>query len=88
MELSELTVYNGHLVTVDDRTGVVYRVAADRAVPWVILGDGDGSRSKGLKAEWATVRDGELWVGGLGKEWTTPQGELASYDPMWVKVGI
>lgn len=86
MELSELTVYNGHLVTVDDRTGVVYRVAADRAVPWVILGDGDGSRSKGLKAEWATVRDGELWVGGLGKEWTTPQGELASYDPMWVKV--
>ena len=31
MELSELTVYNGHLVTVDDRTGVVYRVAADRA---------------------------------------------------------
>jgi soluble calcium-activated nucleotidase 1 len=86
MELSELSVFHGKLVTVDDRTGVVYRVVGDAVVPWVILADGDGSRPKGLKAEWSTVRAGELWVGGLGKEWTTPRGELASLDPMWVKV--
>lgn len=47
MELSELVVFNGHLYSVDDRTGVVYRIEGDQAVPWVILPDGDGSVSKG-----------------------------------------
>ncbi|MEE6525543.1 hypothetical protein FKM82_025612 [Ascaphus truei] len=47
MELSELAVFNGNLYTVDDRTGVVYRVEGSRAVPWVILSDGDGTVEKG-----------------------------------------
>lgn len=47
MELSELVVFNGHLYSVDDRTGVVYRIEGSQAVPWVILPDGDGSVSKG-----------------------------------------
>lgn len=47
MELSELVVFNGHLYSVDDRTGVVYRIEGKQAVPWVILPDGDGSVSKG-----------------------------------------
>lgn len=47
MELSELVVFNGQLYSVDDRTGVVYRIEGSRAVPWVILPDGDGSVSKG-----------------------------------------
>lgn len=47
MELSELQVFNGHLYSVDDRTGVVYRIEGGRAIPWVILADGDGSVSKG-----------------------------------------
>lgn len=47
MELSELVVFNGHLYSVDDRTGVVYRIEGSRAIPWVILPDGDGSISKG-----------------------------------------
>ncbi|XP_016105169.1 soluble calcium-activated nucleotidase 1-like [Sinocyclocheilus grahami] len=47
MELSELVAFNGHLYSVDDRTGVVYRIEGNRAVPWVILPDGDGSVSKG-----------------------------------------
>lgn len=47
MELSELVVFNGHLYTVDDHTGVVYRIEGDKAVPWVILPDGDGTVSKG-----------------------------------------
>jgi len=86
MELSELVWFNGAMCTVDDRTGVVYKISEDGAVPWVILGDGDGTRLKGLKGEWMAVRGAELWIGGLGKEWTTRDGELASYDPMWVKV--
>lgn len=27
-----------------------------------------------------------LFVGGLGKEWTTVTGELVNYFPQWVKV--
>ena len=48
MELSELVAFNGHLYSVDDRTGVVYRIEGNQAVPWVILTDGDGSVSKGV----------------------------------------
>lgn len=47
MELSELVVFNGKLYSVDDRTGVVYRIDGDKAVPWVILPDGDGCVAKG-----------------------------------------
>lgn len=47
MELSELVVFNGKLYSVDDRTGVVYHLDNNKAVPWVILTDGDGSVAKG-----------------------------------------
>lgn len=47
MELSELVVFNGKLYSVDDRTGVVYHIDGDKAVPWVILTDGDGNVAKG-----------------------------------------
>ncbi|KAK1887101.1 Soluble calcium-activated nucleotidase 1 [Dissostichus eleginoides] len=86
MELSELVAFNGHLYSVDDRTGVVYRIEGNQAVPWVILPDGDGSVSKGFKAEWLAVKDEHLYVGGLGKEWTTTTGEVVNNHPEWVKV--
>uniref|UniRef100_A0A1A8ECX0 Soluble calcium-activated nucleotidase 1 n=1 Tax=Nothobranchius kadleci TaxID=1051664 RepID=A0A1A8ECX0_NOTKA len=86
MELSELVVFNGHLYSVDDRTGVVYRIEGNQAIPWVILPDGDGSVSKGFKAEWLAVKDEHLFVGGLGKEWTTTSGEVVNNNPEWVKV--
>jgi len=85
MELSELQVYNGMLVTLDDRTGVVYSVLGGRVVPWVIMSDGAGGSSKGFKGEWCTVKGETLVVGGLGKEWTTSQGEVINHDPMYVK---
>ncbi|XP_034715852.1 soluble calcium-activated nucleotidase 1b isoform X1 [Etheostoma cragini] len=86
MELSELVAFNGHLYSVDDRTGVVYRIEGNQAVPWVILPDGDGSVSKGFKAEWLAVKDEHLYVGGLGKEWTTTSGKYVNNHPEWVKV--
>ncbi|XP_010872604.1 soluble calcium-activated nucleotidase 1 isoform X2 [Esox lucius] len=86
MELSELAVFNGKLYSVDDRTGVVYHIDGNRAVPWVILPDGDGSIPKGFKAEWLAVKDEHLYVGGLGKEWTTTTGEVVNNNPEWVKV--
>lgn len=49
LELSELVVYDGRLLAVDDRTGVVYSVdaATNTIVPWVVLTDGDGNSEKG-----------------------------------------
>ncbi|XP_034000033.1 soluble calcium-activated nucleotidase 1 isoform X1 [Trematomus bernacchii] len=86
MELSELVVFNGKLYSVDDRTGVVYHIDGDKIVPWVILPDGDGSVAKGFKAEWLAVKDKHLYVGGLGKEWTTTEGVFVNNNPEWVKV--
>ncbi|XP_073350358.1 soluble calcium-activated nucleotidase 1 isoform X1 [Pagrus major] len=86
MELSELVVFNGKLYSVDDRTGIVYHIDGDKAVPWVILTDGNGNVAKGFKAEWLAVKDKHLYVGGLGKEWTTTEGEFVNNNPEWVKV--
>jgi len=93
LELSELVTFDGRLLTVDDRTGIVYQIhnyqsgakSGIKLSPWVILSDGNGSESKAFKAEWATVKDRHLYVGGLGKEWTTPEGQLINFNPMFVK---
>ena len=52
MELSELIVFNGKLYSCDDRTGIIYNLITTDAdevlpVPWVILGDGNGTLPKG-----------------------------------------
>jgi len=85
MELSELCYFNNMLLTFDDRTGLVFEVIDDMVIPRYILADGDGKNTKGFKAEWCTVKDDKLYIGGMGKEWTTSRGELVNYDPMWVK---
>lgn len=86
MELSELVVFNGRLLTFDDRTGLVYAIENDHVYPWLLLMDGDGkASSKGFKSEWATVKDQVLYVGSMGKEWTTSSGEFENNNPMFVK---
>lgn len=49
MELSELVVFNGKLLSFDDRTGLIYEINPDAnsAIPWVLLVDGNGMTSKG-----------------------------------------
>lgn len=51
MELSDLVIFNGKLYSVDDRTGVIYQIEGTKAVPWVILSDGDGTVGKGKSAQ-------------------------------------
>jgi soluble calcium-activated nucleotidase 1 len=85
MELSELVVFNGKLLSFDDRTGFIYEIDHDQAIPWVLLMDGAGRSRKGFKAEWATVKDQILYVGSMGKEWTTSMGDFENNDPMYVK---
>ncbi|EGD77526.1 hypothetical protein PTSG_08624 [Salpingoeca rosetta] len=85
-ELSELQVFNGKLYTADDRTGIIYEVLGTRLVPRFILSDGSGNREKGFKIEWMTVKDNHLWIGGIGKDWTTAEGEFVNADPKWIKI--
>lgn len=42
MELSELVTFDGRLLSFDDRTGIVFELLNNKAIPWVILMDGDG----------------------------------------------
>lgn len=86
MELSELVTFDGRLLSFDDRTGLVYSFEGDKLVPWVILLDGNGHSSKGFKSEWATVKNQMLYVGSMGKEWTTSHGEFENENPMFVKI--
>lgn len=85
MELSELVVYDGRLLTFEDRTGMVFEISGDKIYPWVLLMDGNGRNTKGFKSEWATVKGETLYVGSMGKEWTTASGKFATYDPMYIK---
>ena len=54
-------------------------------MPWQILSDGDGLQEKGFKAEWMTIKDNYLYVGGLGKEWADSNGKIYHHNPEWVK---
>nr|CAB3227546.1 soluble calcium-activated nucleotidase 1 [Phallusia mammillata] len=85
MELSELAVFNAKVYSVDDRTGIIYQILTNKVAPWVILSDGDGKQTKGFKGEWMAIKDEKLFVGGLGKEWTTATGEVLHNNPQWIK---
>lgn len=85
MELSELVTFNGRILTFDDRTGIVYELIDNKPFPWVILMDGNGKSEKGFKSEWATVKDEVLYVGSMGKEWTSSTGVFENFNPMYVK---
>lgn len=86
MELSELVTFNGKLLTFDDRTGIVFEIINDNVSPWVIVTDGESISPKGFKSEWATVKNNQLYVGSMGKEWTNAGGDFENNNPMLVKV--
>ncbi|KAK6752228.1 hypothetical protein RB195_003571 [Necator americanus] len=85
MELSDLSEYNGHLLSPDDKTGMLYEIEDGKAIPWVFLNSGPGNTTKGMKAEWLTVKDGLLYVGGHGTEYRNKTGAVVSEDSMWIK---
>jgi len=87
MELSELVTFNGKIYSFDDRTGIVYSINEDDTVlPWIILMDGNGTDFKGYKSEWATIHNSDLYVGSMGKEWTSSSGKFLNNNPMWIKI--
>jgi soluble calcium-activated nucleotidase 1 len=93
-ELSELAWFNGKLLAFDDRTGIVYQLQHFemgntkplRAVPQHIVMEGDGAAGKGQKHEWATVKDGKLYMGSVGKEFTDNAGTVLGDSNLWVAV--
>ncbi|KIH47438.1 Apyrase [Ancylostoma duodenale] len=85
MELSDLKYFDGKLLTVDDKTGVIYWIDGKKIIPWVILDDGDGYQETFFKGEWLAVKDGYLYCGGVGKEMTTNVGQYINDNPMFVK---
>ncbi|KAJ1363340.1 hypothetical protein KIN20_023185 [Parelaphostrongylus tenuis] len=66
MELSDISEFNGRLLSPDDKTGMLYDIKSGKAIPWLFLNSGPGNTTKGMKAEWTTVFRGHLIVGGHG----------------------
>lgn len=92
MELSELTIYKNRLLSFDDRTGTVFELLStpdgrdSYVVPRFVITEGDGDTDKGMKWEWATIKNGELILGSMGKEFTGPNGEVENTNNLWVAV--
>jgi soluble calcium-activated nucleotidase 1 len=92
MELSELTIYLDRLLSFDDRTGTVFEILnKDKGkdsyvVPRFVITEGDGDTDKGMKWEWATVKDNDLYMGSMGKEYTNPDGSVANTNNLWIAV--
>jgi Apyrase len=49
-----------------------------------VLAEGDGHVDKGMKIEWATVKDGQLVLGSFGKEYTDEKGAIISTANNWI----
>lgn len=91
-EFSELTVFEGRLLTFDDRTGDVFEImnkkdgADSFAAPRYIVTEGDGDTDKGMKWEWSTTKNGLLYMGSFGKEYTNADGSVANSNNLWITV--
>ena len=91
-EFSELTIYNNRLLTFDDRTGDIFEIinnsdgTESEVVPRFVVTEGEGDTDKGMKWEWATVKDNELYIGSMGKEYTRPDGSIANVNNLWIGI--
>lgn len=91
MELSELTLYQNRLLAFDDRTGSVFEILNQSenesfVVPRFVITEGEGDTDKGMKWEWSTVKNGELYIGSMGKEYTKPDGTIVNTNNLWIAV--
>lgn len=99
-EYSALEVFDGKMLTMDDRTGNVDVIAkspegsdeqyvieplVDSSGQPVVMYLGDGAKAKGLKSEWTTQKDGKLIVGSTGKPRTDDDSVVVHHGEMWLK---
>eukprot|EP00053_Salpingoeca_punica_P002225 m.36765 g.36765 ORF g.36765 m.36765 type:complete len:416 (+) comp11460_c0_seq2:78-1325(+) len=87
MELSELVRFGHLLLGFCDYTGLVFKIdpVDGRVFQRMAVADGDGNEPKPCKMEWATVKDGVLWVGSMGLEWINADGSIEHHNAEWVK---
>ena len=84
MELSELILYQNRLLDFDDRTRSVFELMSKGkgsetfVVLRFVITEGAGDTDKGMKWEWASEKDGSLYLGSMGKEYTNPDGYIAN----------
>ncbi|KJH40156.1 Apyrase [Dictyocaulus viviparus] len=86
MELSDLSEFNGRILSPDDKTGMIYEIRGGKAIPWIFLNSGPGNTTNGMKAEWTTIKGDYLYVGGHGTEYRNKTGAVKSKDSMWIKI--
>mmetsp|Transcript_10761 Transcript_10761/g.18448 ORF Transcript_10761/g.18448 Transcript_10761/m.18448 type:complete len:412 (-) Transcript_10761:213-1448(-) len=96
-EYSALEVFDGKLLTMDDRTGnideLVPKEGGEFAVTPLVDAEGkevslklgDGKKDKPLKIEWATQKGGKLVIGSTGKERTDDDSKVVHHGEMWFK---
>jgi len=91
-EFSELTIYENRLLTFDDRTGDVFEILNNAdgtdsyVVPRFVITEGNGETDKGMKWEWSTVKDGLLYMGSMGKEYTLSDGSIKNRNNLWIGI--
>lgn len=91
-EFSELTVFDNRLLTFDDRTGEVFEIMNTKdgkdsfVAPRYVITEGEGDTDKGMKWEWSTIKDGLLYIGSMGKEYTRPDGSIENVNNLWVTI--
>lgn len=92
MELSELTLYQNRLLAFDDRTGIVFELLnrdqgkSSIVVPRLVITEGYGDSDKGMKWEWAALKDNNLYLGSIGKEYNNPDGTIKNYASLWISI--
>lgn len=85
-EFSELALMGKHLLTFDDRTGLVCEVRrGNQLVPRQIMMTGGDEAFKGFKCEWATLKDDIMYVGSHGCP-KTESGKAVTGPLAWVKL--
>lgn len=91
-EFSELTIFDNRLLTFDDRTGDVFEIMNKKdgkdsfVAPRYVITEGEGDTDKGMKWEWSTVKDGLLYIGSMGKEYTRPDGSIENVNNLWITI--
>mmetsp|Transcript_21919 Transcript_21919/g.24941 ORF Transcript_21919/g.24941 Transcript_21919/m.24941 type:complete len:437 (-) Transcript_21919:50-1360(-) len=91
MELSELVIYKDRLLAFDDRTGSIFEILSkddneSYVVPRFVITEGEGDTDKGMKWEWSTVKNDELYIGSMGKEYTRPDGTIVNTNNLWIAI--
>eukprot|EP00697_Spironema_sp_BW2_P006119 gnl/Spiro4/18515_TR9916_c0_g1_i1.p1 gnl/Spiro4/18515_TR9916_c0_g1~~gnl/Spiro4/18515_TR9916_c0_g1_i1.p1 ORF type:complete len:383 (+),score=135.00 gnl/Spiro4/18515_TR9916_c0_g1_i1:2-1150(+) len=84
LHVRDMLYVNGALLILDGNSGTVFEVVKEKLVPRHIIANGDGTMASPFLAQWMTMKDGDLWVGGLGHH-EDVEDPAHPHPHMWVK---